>query len=90
VDRIQKEEKKMKVGICPICGGKTARKNVDVVDTVNGKFIIIRGISAEVCVRCGERLYSKNEMKKMEKLREKIQENLIEPAAIKEVKIFTV
>ena len=59
----------MRAGICPICGGEMVDKSVDVVDTINGKLFIIRGISAEVCVRCGERLYSQSDMKKMEKLR---------------------
>lgn len=80
----------MKVGICPICGAETTNKKVDVVETINGKLVIIRGIFAEVCKRCGERLYSKYEMKRMEKLREKIQDNLVKPTAVEEVEIFTV
>lgn len=80
----------MKAGICPICGGEMVDKSVDVVDTINGKLIIIRGISAEVCVRCGEKLYSQGEMKKMEKLREKIQDNLVKPTTVEEVAVFGV
>jgi YgiT-type zinc finger domain-containing protein len=80
----------MKVGVCPICGGKMASKNVDVADTINGQLIIIRGVSAEVCARCGERLYSKSDMKKMERLRAKIQEDLVKPATVEEVSVFTV
>jgi len=52
--------------------------------------VIIRGISAEVCVRCGEKLYSQGEMKKMEKLREKIQDNLVKPITVEEVAVFGV
>lgn len=78
----------MKAGICPICGGEMVDKSVDVVDTINGKLVIIRGISAEVCVRCGERLYSQGEMKKMEKLREKIQDNSLKPITVEEVAVF--
>lgn len=80
----------MKVGICPICGGEMADKSVDVVDTIDGKLVIIRGVSAEVCVRCGERLYSGEEMRKMEKLREKIQGNLVKPLTVEEVAVFAV
>ena len=80
----------MKAGTCPICGGEMVDKSVDVVDTINGKFIIIRGISAEVCGRCGERLYSQGEMKKMEKLREKIQDNSVKPITVEEVAVFAV
>ena len=65
-----------------------ADKSVDVADNINGKFVIIRGVSAEVCVRCGERLYSSEEMKKMEKLREKIQYNLVKPITVEEVSVF--
>ena len=80
----------MKVGICPVCGGEMVDKRVDVVDTINGKLVIIRGISAEVCVRCGERLYSQGEMRKMEKLREKIQDNSVKPITVEEVAVFAV
>jgi len=80
----------MKAGICPICGGEMADKSVDVVDTINRKLVIIRGISAEVCVRCGERLYSQCQMKKMEKLREKIQDNSVKPISVEEVAVFAV
>ncbi|PIU12924.1 MAG: YgiT-type zinc finger domain-containing protein [Hadesarchaea archaeon CG08_land_8_20_14_0_20_51_8] len=86
--RIQGEEEKMKAGICPICGGKMADRSVDVADNINGKLVIIRGVSAEVCARCGERLYSSEEMKKMEKLREKIQYNLVKPITVEEVSVF--
>ena len=89
MDQVQ-GEKKMKVGVCPICGGEMADKNVDVAETIDGKLVIIRGVSAEVCVRCGERLYSKEEMKKMEKLLEKIQCNLVKPITIEEVAVFAV
>ena len=80
----------MKVGTCPICGGGMADKRVDVVDTIDGKLVIIRGISAEVCMQCGERLYSGKDMKKMERLRARIQDNLVKPAAIEEVAVFAI
>jgi len=80
----------MKAGICPICGGEMVDKSVEVVDTINGKLVIIRGISAEVCVRCGERLYSQGEMRKMKKLREKIQDNSVKPITVEEVAVFAV
>ncbi len=77
-------------GICSICGGEMVDKSVDVVDTINGKLVVIRGVSAEVCMRCGERLYSQGELKKMEKLREKIQDNLVKPITVEEVAVFAV
>jgi YgiT-type zinc finger domain-containing protein len=80
----------MKVGICPICGGEMVNKSVDVVETINKKLVIVRGVSAEVCMRCGERLYPKEEMKKVEKLREKIQDNSVKPIAVEEVAVFAV
>lgn len=80
----------MRVGICPLCGGETVDKNVEVIETVNGRWVIIKGVPAEVCTQCGERLYSENEMRKMEELREKIQNNLAKPIAIQEIEVFTV
>lgn len=80
----------MKAGICPRCGGKTADRSVDVLESIGGKLVILRGISAEVCVRCGQRLYSGEEMRKMEKLRERIEHNLVKPVSVEEVEVFAV
>lgn len=80
----------MRVGICPICGGETVDKDVDVIETMNGRWVILRGIPAEVCTQCGERLYSESEMRKMEELREKIKNDLAKPIAIQEIEVFTV
>ena len=80
----------MKVKVCSLCGGKMTDRSVDVVDTVGGRLVILRGIAAEVCVRCGERVYSEVEMRKMEELRGKIQGNLVKPATVEEIEVFTV
>lgn len=64
MDPVQKEKGKMRVGTCPICGGETVDKKVDVIETVNGRWVIMQGVPAEVCTQCGERLYSEREMKK--------------------------
>ena len=78
----------MKIGKCPLCGGETREKKVEVQEEVDGEVYILKGINAEVCVQCGERVYSESEMRRMEKIREKIREKAIEPLEIREVKVF--
>jgi hypothetical protein len=39
-------------------------------------------VNAEVCVQCGERMYSLGEMRRIEKVREKIKNRMIEPKEI--------
>jgi YgiT-type zinc finger domain-containing protein len=55
-------EDKMRVDKCPICGGETKEDVVEVQENIKGKFYIIKGVKAEVCVQCGERMYSIDDM----------------------------
>ena len=41
-------------------------------EIIEGETYIISGVNAEVCVQCGERMYSLEEMRRIEKVREKI------------------
>jgi YgiT-type zinc finger domain-containing protein len=81
--------KEMKLGICPICGGKTERKNVDLTQTINRKIVIIKKVKAEVCSQCGERLYSEDEMKKIDVFRKKVKKGSIKLKTKREVEVYS-
>ncbi len=49
VDRPEEEKAMEKVGKCPICGGKTSLKRVDVTESVGKRLVLIRKVKAEVC-----------------------------------------
>ena len=86
MDRLRKEEE-MKVGKCPICGGDTKEDVVEVQEMIEGVAYIIKGVKAEVCVQCGERMYSLNEMRRIEKVREKIRNRMIKPIEVRKVAV---
>jgi YgiT-type zinc finger domain-containing protein len=81
--------KDMKLGICPICSGKTLKREVDLTESVRGKFVIIKKVKAEVCSQCGERLYSENEMKKIDTFLKKVRRGSIKPTSKKEVQVYS-
>lgn len=81
--------KEMKLGICPICGGKTAGKNVDLTESIKGKIVIIKKVKAEVCSQCGERLYSKNEMQKIDAFLQKVKSRSVKPKSKREVEVYS-
>jgi YgiT-type zinc finger domain-containing protein len=57
---------------CPICGGDLAEKEIEKVlrGGVNTAVINAR---AEVCLRCGEKLYSQETVRRFEKIRAKLE-----------------
>ena len=79
----------MKVGACPICGGKTARKSVDLTESVKGKIVIIKKVKAEVCSQCGERLYSESEMQKIDAFLQKVKSGFVKPKSKREVEVYS-
>jgi YgiT-type zinc finger domain-containing protein len=81
--------KEMKLGICPICGGKTVRKNVDLTESIKNKIVIIEKVKAEVCSQCGERLYSEDEMKKIDVFLKKVKKGSIKPKTRREVEVYS-
>lgn len=62
----------MRLGVCPICGGRTQQRVVDLWEDVEGEMALIKGIDAEVCVQCGEKLYTDTELRRVEDARRNI------------------
>lgn len=56
---------------CPICGGEIQEKEVEKL-ICGGVHTAILRVSAEVCLHCGERLYSQETVKKFEQIRNKL------------------
>jgi YgiT-type zinc finger domain-containing protein len=64
--------------MCPICGGKIAEKEVEKV-LKGGTNTAIMKLTAEVCLHCGERLYTPETVSRFEDIREKLtQEDISE------------
>jgi len=56
---------------CPICGGELIEKEVEKL-LKGGINTAVLKVRAEVCLRCGERLYSVETVKRFEQIREKL------------------
>jgi YgiT-type zinc finger domain-containing protein len=56
---------------CPVCGGELALKEVEKLLRGGNHTAALR-IEAEVCLHCGERLYSENTVRYFEQVRNKL------------------
>ena len=57
---------------CPNCGGEIVIKEVDKL-LRGGNHTAILKVSAEVCLSCGERMYSVETVRKFAKIRQQLQ-----------------
>lgn len=58
-------------GKCPICGGELENKRVEKLLKGGGNTVSIK-VAAEVCLRCGERLYAEDVVKSFEEICNKL------------------
>jgi len=56
---------------CPICGSDLVEKEVEKV-LRGGVNTAVLKVCAEVCLRCGERLYSQETVRRFEKIKAKL------------------
>ncbi len=56
---------------CPVCGGETQAKEVEKLIRGGVHTAILR-VEADVCLHCGERLYSQETVKYFEQIRSKL------------------
>jgi len=56
---------------CPVCGGELEKKEVEKL-VRGGKHTAVLRVSAEVCLHCGERLYTEDTVRYFEKVRNKL------------------
>ena len=57
---------------CPVCGGELAEKEVEKL-LRGGAHAASWKVRAEVCLHCGERLYSQDTVRKFEEIRAKLE-----------------
>jgi YgiT-type zinc finger domain-containing protein len=57
---------------CPVCGGELTEKEVEKLLKGGIHTAVIR-VHANVCLRCGERLYSVDTVKRFEQIRQKLE-----------------
>lgn len=57
---------------CPICGGELVEKEVEKL-LKGGVHTAVIKVRAEVCLRCGERLYPVETVKRFEQIRRKLE-----------------
>ena len=56
---------------CPVCGGQVVEKEVEKL-LRGGNHMAVVQVRADVCLRCGERLYSKETISRFEQIRAKL------------------
>jgi len=57
---------------CPICGGAVAEKDVEKL-LRGGVHTAVLKVRAEVCLKCGERLYPAETVRRFEQIRRKLE-----------------
>ena len=56
---------------CPVCGGELVEKEVEKL-LRGGAHTAVLKVRAEVCLRCGERLYSQETVRRFEEIKAKL------------------
>jgi YgiT-type zinc finger domain-containing protein len=62
---------------CPVCGGKVVERDVEKL-LRGGVHVAVVTVRAEVCLQCGERLYSEETIKQFEQIRAKLARQEVE------------
>ncbi|ABU57069.1 YgiT-type zinc finger protein [Roseiflexus castenholzii] len=57
---------------CPVCGGELVEKEVEKL-LKGGIHTAVLKVHADVCLRCGERLYSVETVRRFEQIRQKLE-----------------
>ena len=57
---------------CPMCGGELVEKEVEKI-LRGGIHTAVLKVNAEVCLHCGERLYSQETVRRFEEIRDKLE-----------------
>jgi YgiT-type zinc finger domain-containing protein len=75
MDKLAKEKRMKQIkpfDKCPICGGELQEKEVEKLLRGGVNTAIIK-VQADVCLHCGERLYSQETVKLFEQIRRKLE-----------------
>jgi len=58
---------------CPICGNDLAEKEVEKLLRGGNNTAVVK-VKAEVCMKCGERLYSQDTVRNFEQIKSKLEQ----------------
>lgn len=73
MDQLANQEKEMRpFEKCPVCGGELVKKEVEKL-LRGGVHTAVLKVRAEVCLQCGERLYSTETVKRFEQIRQRLE-----------------
>ena len=61
-------------GKCPVCGGELVEKEVEKL-LRGGVNTAVMKVKADVCLHCGERLYSQETVRHFEEIRRKLEQD---------------
>jgi len=61
----------------PVCGGEVVKKKVEKL-LRGGNNVAVLKVQAEVCLHCGERLYSQETVRRFEEIRTKLERQEVE------------
>jgi len=67
----------MPLSQCPVCGGELVEKEVEKL-VRGGRHTAVLTVHAEVCLRCGERLYTEETVRRFEQVRHKLERQEVE------------
>ena len=62
---------------CPVCGGEVVRKRTEKL-LRGGVNLATVAVDAEVCLRCGERMYSADTIRSFDQIRSKLDRQQVE------------
>ncbi len=62
---------------CPVCGGEVVEKDVEKLLRGGIHTAVVR-VRAEVCLHCGERLYSPETIRRFEQIRAKLEQEEVD------------
>lgn len=62
---------------CPMCGGELIEKEVERILRGGSNTALVR-VKAEVCLHCGERLYTPEDIARFDEIRKKLREDNVE------------
>jgi YgiT-type zinc finger domain-containing protein len=64
----------MPFSTCPVCGGDMVEKQVEKL-LRGGVHTAVIQVQAEVCLKCGERLYSIETVRRFDQIRQKLEQH---------------
>jgi YgiT-type zinc finger domain-containing protein len=56
----------LEILVCPVCGGKVKQVREDWVGAYKGKTYIVPDLEYYICEECGEKIYPREAMRKIE------------------------